>query len=352
MTSIMLSCATNDIDITNLLLKYKPDLNLTSVQNKTVLMYCIERNFKEMFMILLNHGADINFKNRTNRTAIYYAVKHNNIEIVQILCDLGVDINIQDTFEISPVMMACGKEDNKILKILLAKKTIDIKLMLKNNTTMLHHVLNNECLNLLLETYDTFIHDIINIPDDNKITLLMKLCDRGIVDIIPKLIERYNIDIQSMDKINMNACMFLCEYITENRIVRDNSDSDFELKQKEQNNNIKKCVNTIKLFIDSGLDLTIKSKYGSTLEYIINAVTYSEFLLIFNDKPKIDKIFNSLEFLTIVNLLKNLEKFDILIYIYKTFLFSQVLEINGCLYQAFNNSLGDVNVTRVMASYV
>ncbi|PPA84476.1 ankyrin repeat domain-containing protein [Brevibacillus laterosporus] len=66
-----------------------------------------------------------NVTNTDGRTALYYATLEKNYEIVNLLLDNNADPNIKDYYEESPLKIAKGYNDQKLIDILVNKGAIE-----------------------------------------------------------------------------------------------------------------------------------------------------------------------------------------------------------------------------------
>ncbi|TPG87918.1 ankyrin repeat domain-containing protein [Brevibacillus laterosporus] len=76
----------------------------------------------EFFIV---HNINPNVTNTDGRTALYYAALEKNYEIGNLLLDNNADPNIKDYYEGSPLTIAKGYNDQKLIEILVNKGAID-----------------------------------------------------------------------------------------------------------------------------------------------------------------------------------------------------------------------------------
>ena len=72
----------NNIEMAELLLKYKAEVDMKDEYYKTALIWACNNRNLEMTKILLDAGDDKRIKDNSNRNALYYAEKIGNAEII------------------------------------------------------------------------------------------------------------------------------------------------------------------------------------------------------------------------------------------------------------------------------
>ena len=93
-----------------------------------------------MFSQLLNSGVDVNATNMDGDSLLFCAVASNNYECAKFLLAHGADVNKTDLDgHATPLHVACVKESEKMVRLLLAQKNIDpnIKSTVKEGETPL-----------------------------------------------------------------------------------------------------------------------------------------------------------------------------------------------------------------------
>ena len=87
----------NNIEMAELLLKYKADVNAAVYLTDSVLILAVDNNNMEMVKLLLSYGADINYQGFRGITALFSALEYDrkeNIEMVKLLIKNKADVNI------------------------------------------------------------------------------------------------------------------------------------------------------------------------------------------------------------------------------------------------------------------
>ncbi|PTY40331.1 ankyrin repeat domain-containing protein [Brachyspira hampsonii] len=133
----------NNIEMAELLLKYKADVNTVVNDGDTALILAVDNNNMEMVKLLLSYGADIDYQGFRGRTALFCALEYNrkeNIEMVKLLIKNKADVNIaydgDNENEETPLMYAAMKGYKETVKILIANKA-DINKKNSNNANAL-----------------------------------------------------------------------------------------------------------------------------------------------------------------------------------------------------------------------
>jgi uncharacterized protein len=153
-TALMWAATEGYLDIVNLLLKHKADVNVKNAANYTALMYAVESNYRNVVSVLLdqvdrssvhdrNHygetvlmtmarngetdlvqqlvslGAEVNATNKIGDTALYLAVDSGHTYTAKALIALGGVVNTENLGGWTPLMMASARGDLETMAILL-----------------------------------------------------------------------------------------------------------------------------------------------------------------------------------------------------------------------------------------
>lgn len=94
-----------DIEVLTLLISASADTNSRLVMEKAEV---------EVVQLLLNFKADVNIKNRDQLIPLFYAIIDNNFEVVQLLIDNGSDINSIDSTGFTPLNYSRDKKNHQI----------------------------------------------------------------------------------------------------------------------------------------------------------------------------------------------------------------------------------------------
>ena len=133
MTALMCSVANRRFLVTQLLLSYKADPNLTldklTVSNISPLMLAAQQGPIETVDYLIDYGADIDAKTTgaiSGNTALMVAIQAKKYDTIELLLDRGADINNTSGRGITPLMLAAQTGDIDIVNLLIANPKIDI----------------------------------------------------------------------------------------------------------------------------------------------------------------------------------------------------------------------------------
>lgn len=178
-TALLLAAKLGDINLVNLLLKYKANVNQQDIEGNTPLMIAIINNQIETVKILLDNGANPNINNKNGQNCLYItnnediinliiesdkslndkqiqfikAMRFNNKEQVLNLIEDGVDINTQNSFGETVLMWAVTNHHIDIIEILLKQENINLNLQnaVGNTALIIASRLNNlDIVKLLL----------------------------------------------------------------------------------------------------------------------------------------------------------------------------------------------------------
>lgn len=124
----------NDLEMTQLLLSYKININATDEYGCTALMLAVKDNNVSMVKLLMKHAPNINKRSRKYGTALSCAIRNNNLVIASILLDLGANIYLKNDYDTSPLVIAAEQDKGEMMKLLIEKcPTYDFKWILERN---------------------------------------------------------------------------------------------------------------------------------------------------------------------------------------------------------------------------
>lgn len=94
----------NQINIIEMLIQHKVNLNYRTSEGKTYLHLAIRRmKSNRILTLLIQAGVDVNSVNKDKRTALHYASILGNLEACQILINAGALVEIKDMFGLTPI---------------------------------------------------------------------------------------------------------------------------------------------------------------------------------------------------------------------------------------------------------
>ncbi|KAH9987410.1 ankyrin repeat-containing domain protein, partial [Russula vinacea] len=106
-TTPLTSAAFNgDLEMVQVLLKYKADINARDTHGGTPLHSAshgdtwkdphIASSLSKVARLLLEHGADVNARTNHQSTPLHEAVKYGRVEVVRVLLHHGADVGAKD----------------------------------------------------------------------------------------------------------------------------------------------------------------------------------------------------------------------------------------------------------------
>ncbi|XP_015140773.2 85/88 kDa calcium-independent phospholipase A2 isoform X1 [Gallus gallus] len=93
-------------EMTQLLLKYGSEVNLTSRTADMALHIAVKRGRFDCAMVLLTHGADTNAKGQDGNTPLHLAMKHDHLDMIKAIVVFGGDVEIPNDFGETPGLLA------------------------------------------------------------------------------------------------------------------------------------------------------------------------------------------------------------------------------------------------------
>ena len=185
-TPLMFAISTGHEMIVKLLIKKKADINLTSYDGQSALMFACEKpNSLILVQILLRAGANPNLQRRDGTTALHLACAGGFLEYVQTLLQFKADPNMQENEGLTPLMDATQYNYHEIVKLLVKSgANIDLKDIYGATALMLAIITNNPDLTATLLKAKTDV----NIQDVYGVTALSLASFKGNLKIVEQLI--------------------------------------------------------------------------------------------------------------------------------------------------------------------
>ncbi|XP_040552608.1 85/88 kDa calcium-independent phospholipase A2 isoform X2 [Gallus gallus] len=106
-------------EMTQLLLKYGSEVNLTSRTADMALHIAVKRGRFDCAMVLLTHGADTNAKGQDGNTPLHLAMKHDHLDMIKAIVVFGGDVEIPNDFGETPGLLAARNSKGANRKVLL-----------------------------------------------------------------------------------------------------------------------------------------------------------------------------------------------------------------------------------------
>ncbi|XP_065599026.1 85/88 kDa calcium-independent phospholipase A2 isoform X2 [Cyrtonyx montezumae] len=106
-------------EMTQLLLQYGSEVNLTSRTADTALHIAVKRRRFDCAMVLLTHGANTNAKGQDGNTPLHLAMKHDHLDMIKAIVVFGGDVEVPNDFGETPGLLAARNSKGANRKVLL-----------------------------------------------------------------------------------------------------------------------------------------------------------------------------------------------------------------------------------------
>ncbi len=253
--ALLLSIAVenDNIEMAELLLKYKADVNAIMYDGDSALILAADNNNMEMVKLLLSYNADINYQGFRGRTALFSALNKGddgkeNTEILKLLIKNKADVNLffgDNEDEETPLMYAAMKGYKETVKILIENKADINKRNINNANALIYAYMfgNDDIADILLKNGSDSLDKSLKILSPNDITLLS-----------------YRVPLINAAEYSTNE-VFLQKLIDNGADINyKNYDENTALIEAANNDNI----NAVKVLIKNNADVNVQNRYGMT----------------------------------------------------------------------------------------
>ena len=111
------------------------DINARDSEGRTAVYLACKMQNLDVLNLLLEKKANINKPNKFHRTPLHRAVKDGNIQIVELLLKNGNDCNYADKYGYTPLISACANND-----ILIAQKILEANADINAQIGQVYHI--------------------------------------------------------------------------------------------------------------------------------------------------------------------------------------------------------------------
>ncbi|MCL4361855.1 ankyrin repeat domain-containing protein [Candidatus Dependentiae bacterium] len=116
---ILVSADHNNVDVVKLLLKFKPEVNLTDEDGCTAILEASDCGNEKIVELLINAGANPNIADIEESTPLIEASFRGYKNIVKLLINAGADLDAKDDGGNTPLMLAKRAGHKDVEKILI-----------------------------------------------------------------------------------------------------------------------------------------------------------------------------------------------------------------------------------------
>ncbi|MDE6718277.1 MAG: ankyrin repeat domain-containing protein [Treponemataceae bacterium] len=155
-------------------------------EDKPILFFAIENNYKKLVELLIEKGANIECKGKYEATPLLTATSNGNLDLVSLLLEKGANIECENEDGVTPLFAAIVKGNFDIISLLIEKGS-NIEHEVKNTYTPLGCAVaykNKEIVSFLIEKGANIEHaakygvtplvQAINVEDKEIISILIE----------------------------------------------------------------------------------------------------------------------------------------------------------------------------------
>jgi len=108
----------NSLDMVELLISRKADVNFKNKEGITPLMWAAFNNSPKITRLLIENGASVNAKTKTGVTALIFAAGTNSLQAAKILLRNGADVNAVTKHDVTAIMSADSSKFKEMITLL------------------------------------------------------------------------------------------------------------------------------------------------------------------------------------------------------------------------------------------
>lgn len=248
------------------------DVNDTSKDGNTALMYAAQYGNEKVVEILLKRGANPNLTNEFGRTALMIASGNCFTKVMQVLLEYGADVNKGDKIgNFTALMLACdadpdipGDRAEEAVKLLLdAGADKNIKLTDGETAFDLAEGSGNYILLDILKTYkpQKFVRKNVLLLDDRLIQAVLSENTNAFQYYMGSGMD--SIRITKNNKTEIHDGNNLYSFDAEGKTLFDHAIEN-------------KCLKSLKFMLYLGMNVNLKNKKGQTPLYVAYKENYKE----------------------------------------------------------------------------
>jgi serine/threonine-protein phosphatase 6 regulatory ankyrin repeat subunit B len=276
-TALMKAVENNQRDLAEILIKAGANINARDNFGWTTLMMAAENGYFEMLEILIKAGANVNEKDELGWTALMKAVENNQRDLAEILIKAGANINNIDNFGRTALIFAANNGYIEVVDMLI-ESGAKVKIRDNNKWTALifaikkflkvaaDYNLDEEDINLDYIWQEKYVYAcIINSIIEGGIDYITKLNPS-----VKKIIEINNANAAINNDYNKKEALKIadkCGYLYLEKLIKEanidekiNDDDSISLFQAIE----KGSSDTVKMIIEAGANVNVRDHNGNT----------------------------------------------------------------------------------------
>ena len=118
-TALIFAVANNWSSTTNLLLTAGSDVNISTNKHETPLLIALFNNNFAIAETLIRHGANINYRDNNGAAPLHYAALYSMTDLADLLLYYEADVDIRSNDGTTPLMVAIWAGNNAIAELLI-----------------------------------------------------------------------------------------------------------------------------------------------------------------------------------------------------------------------------------------
>ena len=278
---------------TDLINKHNFDTHLIDNWGFTTLHCSVESGNYEFFTFFINNGADIYLKTENGLNCLHIAAESGHFELCKLLIDKNnFNVHATDSQRRLPLHFSATSGSYKLTKFFIDKET-DIYLKTERGLNCLHIAALKGHLNLCKDlinkhNFDTHLTDndgftaLHYSPKSGRYELIEFFIDKGI-DVFLKTKMGLNCLHIAADNSHFKLCKLLIdEHSFDVHVTDSNGWSSLHFSARSGSYQL------IKLFIEKGIDVYLKTKMGCNCLHIAASNGYLEICKLLIVKHKFD----------------------------------------------------------------